>query len=274
MTRVPTTHVPLGEAVIMAACTWYSEAIAGAGLTSDQAATVFRFWLAHNKVRDGQRPINIRLTRSVKGLPVVLTNKDRDNADPTPEIEELSAHARPLQQVPSDAWSRLRDLLAAGQLIGEVFSEADGRPHRVPAHAWNHEDADTAHERGRMRFAYGASWIIGPAAIRKLGVENALSGGSTLSEAPASAAPAPAEANEARRNPGGTPPRFSRDDFLIEAFKLIYEGTIPNTQAELRRAALDVYSSTLPEGEEPPSDDWAKPLIRKLWNGLELQRRD
>ena len=169
MARVPTTHVPLGEAVIMAACTWYSEEITAAGLTSDQAAAVFQFWMARNKVRDSERPIN-RNRLTVKSLPVVLTNEDRSNAELTPEIEELSEHARPLQHVPGDVWDRLRDLLAVGQLVGEVFSEADGRPHQVPPHAWNHEDADTAHERGRMRVPYrvGVGQIIGPVAICRL----------------------------------------------------------------------------------------------------------
>jgi hypothetical protein len=270
MARVPTTHVPLGEALIMAACTWYSEEFTAAGLTSDQAAAVLRFWMARNKDRDSQRPINRNLSFP-KGIPIVLTKEDRNNAVPTPEIRELSEHARPLHHVPGAAWDRLRDLLAAGQLVGEIFSEADGRPHKVPAHTWNHEDADTAHERGRMRLAYGMGSLIGPVAIRKLDLQNAISGGAAAPEAPAGSAPVPTQASETRRNPGGAPARFSREDFLILAAKLLYEGLNPKTQAELRKAALDAYSSTLPKDDEPPSDEWAKPIIRKLWNSLELQ---
>jgi hypothetical protein len=54
------------------------------------------------------------------------------------------------------------------------------------------------------------------------------------------------------------------------AAKLVHEGFTPKNRAELRRVALEAYSNTLEEGAEPPSDDWAKPKIRKLWTALGL----
>jgi hypothetical protein len=96
-------------------------------------------------------------------------------------------------------------------------------------------------------------------------------GGSTPSEAPAGSASVPTEVKETKRNPGGARREFHPEDLVIEAARLLYvDGLVAKTQAELRKASLDAYSSTLPEGAKQPSDDWAKPIIRKLWSAAAM----
>jgi len=74
---------------------------------------------------------------------------------------------------------------------------------------------------------------------------------------------------------GGAPPKHDAEAFLIEAFRLLYEGFVPESPAQLRRRALERYwEKKAPSGSnaEPPSDEWAKPKIRKLWGELGLDR--
>jgi hypothetical protein len=86
-------------------------------------------------------------------------------------------------------------------------------------------------------------------------------------------AAAPANADKPR---GGAPPKHDAEAFLIEAFRLLYEGYVPKSPADLRRRALERYweskqvSENGPQRLEPPSDEWAKPKIRRLWAILGL----
>src|SRR5215212_7223025 len=88
-----------------------------------------------------------------------------------------------------------------------------------------------------------------------------------------SEAVAPANADKPR---GGAPPKHDAEAFLIEAFRLLYEGYVPKNAADLRRRALERYWESKqalengPQGLEPPSDEWAKRKIRKLWAILGL----
>jgi hypothetical protein len=115
-------------------------------------------------------------------------------------------------------------------------------------------------------------YIVGLAAVRRDDLDKALSrdGGGVsivngISDEARREPPAPARAS------GGRTRLYSREDFLIEAMRLLYiEGLQPKSRAELREAALQAYIDTLPKDSDHPSDEWAKPLIRSLWNRLEL----
>jgi hypothetical protein len=69
---------------------------------------------------------------------------------------------------------------------------------------------------------------------------------------------------------GGAPPKYDGEAFLIEAFRLLYEGKpSPSTPAELRKRALDAYGEAGHAGGVP-SEDWARTKIKKLWQRLGL----
>jgi len=72
-------------------------------------------------------------------------------------------------------------------------------------------------------------------------------------------------------NKGGRPKDHDGEAFLIEAFRIIYEGNpMPTRQAHLVELALEAYSAKRPAGEEPPGLTWAKDKVRKLWKALDL----
>ena len=60
---------------------------------------------------------------------------------------------------------------------------------------------------------------------------------------------------------------FIWEAILIEAFRLIYEGEHFETQAALRKRVLDWH---MEQHSRAPSDEAAKPKIRRLWNALGL----
>jgi hypothetical protein len=74
------------------------------------------------------------------------------------------------------------------------------------------------------------------------------------------------------RDRGGAPPKYDSEAFLMEAFRIVYEGKpTPKTEADLRRRALDAYvEAGLPGGT--PSEDWAREKIQKLWRRVRLGR--
>jgi hypothetical protein len=77
-------------------------------------------------------------------------------------------------------------------------------------------------------------------------------------------------AHNSRAGIGGRTKKHDSEKLLIEAAKLLYDGLAPKSQSELRCCALEEYSAHLSEDQDQPSDEWAKPIIRRLWNRLEL----
>jgi hypothetical protein len=74
---------------------------------------------------------------------------------------------------------------------------------------------------------------------------------------------------EARaRHPGGAPAKFDVEEFLVLAFRMLFEGNpMPKDPATLRKRALDAYAAAgLPGGV--PSEAWARKKISKLWKSL------
>lgn len=175
MAYIPTTFVPLGEAVINAACVWFLEEIRDDGFTSEEVAALFRWKFARAKVA-AFPPTGFRRGVKPKGIPVSITSQDREAATETPEIKALRERVNKVNDVPQEAYERLRDLLSTGHIKGFVISEDSGRPHEIEPHLWNTEDAETAHERGLMRFGYGYGWIVGPAVVLRSELDNILAG--------------------------------------------------------------------------------------------------
>jgi hypothetical protein len=69
----------------------------------------------------------------------------------------------------------------------------------------------------------------------------------------------------------GAPRRFDGEQLLIEAFRIVWNGPVPPTQARLTELALDAYAAKGLKGGVP-SEEWAKPKIRNLWIALDLGR--
>jgi hypothetical protein len=87
------------------------------------------------------------------------------------------------------------------------------------------------------------------------------------------AAPLPGTSTEKLKDRGGPSTQFDEVDFIIEAFRVIYEGSsLPASQADLNRRATEAYATSkgLPPGK--PSLEWGKEKVRRLWTALELER--
>ena len=87
-----------------------------------------------------------------------------------------------------------------------------------------------------------------------------------------SAAPAPSASppREPVKNQGGAPRQYDSDAFIIQACWLLYDGYQPKNQSDFRRKALEAFAA---KTHQEPSDDWAKPRIRRIWNefGLNIE---
>ena len=82
-----------------------------------------------------------------------------------------------------------------------------------------------------------------------------------------------ADSQPRKPDKGGAAPQYDEIDFLIEAFRILYEtGRSPASQADLNRRATEAYAASkgLPAGK--PSIEWGKENIRRLWIGLGLER--
>ncbi len=159
--RVPSSHVPLTEAVIRATWAWQQDKLMAAGVTQEEVATYLRWFFAFMRVAASRpRPRHEKL----KGIPVNFDPADVKAAEETDEVKSIRAKRAGIPDEMDAAYGRLRDMLATGQLPGFVVTE-DGRMHRLEPWRWNGEDADTAHQRGQMRTARGPNAIIGVAAI-------------------------------------------------------------------------------------------------------------
>src|SRR3712207_5606278 len=106
MARVPSTYVPLGEAVIKAACVWFAEEIHADGFTPDEIATLFRWKFARAKVAARGSSSQVREGVRWKGIPVDITPQDRQAAAETPEINALRSKVSRIKNVAEEAYGR------------------------------------------------------------------------------------------------------------------------------------------------------------------------
>lgn len=236
MARVPSTYVPLGDAVIKAACVWFLEEIREDGFTSEEIATLLRWKFARAKVA-AFPPIGLRRGVYPRGIPVDITSQDKEAAIETPEIKALRAKVNKIEYIHREAYNRIRDLLSAEQLTGFIIDDASGRPYEVEPHLWNTEDADTAHERGLMRFSGGYGWVIGPAVVLRSELESILEGKPAREIADVVHAGTvesiSVAAEEGPRAKGGRKSNPDNDRFWIEVCRLLNDGEIKGGQSGL-----------------------------------------
>lgn len=164
-------------------------------------------------------------------------------------------------------WISLREKLASGTLPGYLLIPDSGKIIQLKPEAWIAVGADSTGRDGRLSVSYLDEYGFG--LVRTQELDNVLAGRRARPDAPETNL---AQATGARSavNKGGAPPKFDGEALLIEAFKLLYEdGLRPETQTDLRKLALEKYAQGRPE-QEIPSDEWAKPKIRALWNELKL----
>jgi hypothetical protein len=161
-------------------------------------------------------------------------------------------------------WERLRDEMYDGRLPGYAFMLA-GKINRLPNDVWRSVGLNDLYFKDLAYFVVDGNKTVAVACVLETELTAMLEGRPI-------AAPSPQRENE--RDPGGRPRQYDGEAFLIEAFRIIYEGALPRSQAELRRLALDAYNANSSiEAEKNPSDDWAKLKIRRLWHRLELGKK-
>ena len=252
------------------------------------AEKVWTAWFGHDLERQpplSQAMVPVRLPASLASL-----------LDDGPVLEDSSEdYIRASYRPPSRAVSRVYHLsrfsrwrIAWSRLLHALFSsplpvfhvQKDGSLSSLPPliGGW-----PARPDRSLITFATGGSPLAGTLIVPTEALNEfisrlvALPGTSSTSTefvaASGSEVAAPANADKPR---GGAPPKHDAEAFLIEAFRLLYEGYVPKNAADLRRRALERYweskqvSENGPQRLEPPSDEWAKPKIRRLWAILGL----
>lgn len=198
----------------------------------------------------------------------------------TPNVQDVFAGRREIQGFALTAvlaqarvegtYSRLRALLASGALPARVRLP-HGAPLPIAASAWQASAADRLGEvlEGRVRFAGPES--AGAVLIAASDLEAVLAGSPAPSLRFGEVKPVPRPSGPVIDR-GGAPKRFDDVDFMIEAFRILYDERMPASRADHARVALEAYVDKHPEGKTP-SFDYAKPLIARLWTALELDRR-
>jgi hypothetical protein len=173
----------------------------------------------------------------------------------------------------------MRSFQSASENIRAITDDI-GDMHDVPSRFWGSKKGHTSYDPD-LRESWVVSfpnddenWRSGRPFLdlghleKELAVES-----SSISNIPS---PASESGGNAKRRSGGAPRKYDREAFLIEAFKLIYDGLVPATQAELRKAAIEAYYANIQIEDsgnaESLTDEWAKPLIRRFWNRLELEK--
>lgn len=70
---------------------------------------------------------------------------------------------------------------------------------------------------------------------------------------------------------GGRPLKHDREAFLLEAFKIVYEGPEPSSLEDLMWKTSRSYSSQ--SFGSPPSETWMKERLRPLWRWIDEGRK-
>jgi hypothetical protein len=185
----------------------------------------------------------------------------------TPEGFTLLHEAIRASQV---SQTRVLQHLYKGTLQGYFIPSFGGEPREMEKEFWSSRKGTSAAQWGEAFLVFDtepdgyASFFVKTENFLELASAD------PLMRIEPSATKNKASVRERRPSIGGAPKKFDATAFLIEAFKLLYQGVSPRTQAELRRCALDAYSAKFPDPADAPSEEWAKPLIRQLWNELEL----
>ena len=77
---------------------------------------------------------------------------------------EKGAELRPLLDT---TWDDLRNMLSAGQMMGQLIDADTGKHHKIEAHEWNRDDAGIAHITGWFSIPHAWGRFEGPVSLLK-----------------------------------------------------------------------------------------------------------
>jgi hypothetical protein len=164
---------------------------------------------------------------------------------------QVEVHASVSRSRPAIAFAVLRTLLLEGTLRSFVTDE-HGRFCELPAAFWEANDSIETVERSRLT-AVGTEYEFKGKIVvsrEQLSILVKLASDAALSR------------SELKKSGdrGGAPRKYDIEAFLIEAFRIIYDTTMPmpETSADLRKRVSDAYAEL---GLGTPSEDWAREKI-------------
>jgi hypothetical protein len=164
-----------------------------------------------------------------------------------------------------EIWETLRDEMYDGKLPGYAFLLREGKVDPLPPHVWRSVYLKDACFKLVAPFLVNGVNFTAVGCVRETELTAMLEGRPIVASSLEGAKD---------RDPGGRPEKYNTEGFLIEAFRIIYEGGQPETQADLRRQAIKAYDANRGiRGKKHPSDEWAKPKIRRVWYGLGLGKK-
>lgn len=200
----------------------------------------------------------------------------RDYLVPVGHLPMFDALDRARLEFPTETKARFIGLLRSGNLQAWC-SDQDGNVKQIEPAFWTSKDAARALEENEVRTgplysgrSEGRPVFLGADLDKHLpSFEQRLkqSADERLTSKVAAASP-----RQSVLDKGGGKQLYDEVGFLIEAFKIVYEGKPPpNSQADLSRKALDAYQQRGLKGGTP-SPEWPKVIIRRLWKELGLER--
>lgn len=265
---IPPNATHLCEAIKLAAREWFADEIKEATLTPDENKAIISF--SHAKS-------NLGVSEAERAR--LLSDDNRRY------IDGLNEKTKQRNDLFKRAWDCMLSLLYSGELTATVIEESGGTSD-VPAHFWGSREGQNYFaqynptselSKARYHLSFDNGWghrRRGTPFIVSTGLEAVLKGPAMPKATEiisSQESVSPVDAVPIGRNKRGASKKFDDLELVIQAARLIYEGFQPRNQAHLREEALVAYQKkTLLE----PSEEWAKPIIRKLWNGLELERLD
>jgi hypothetical protein len=280
---IPPNHIDLAKGVEIAAKQWFPEQMAEATLSPEESRKIVAFHDARLAVGRYEESVGQAVRPpepTVEQLSLITLDKEI-------EIKLLNSRLSRRPKVLKFAWDQLIGHLFTEQLVVRIISER-GTISDVPGFYWGSIEGQRSYNSSPMvasrpwRLVFHDGWghsQSGTPFINPDHLKNVLAG------QPASPTVAPTSEIEPvapppyRKAVGEAPRKYDSEALLVEASRLLYvDGLVPATQAELRKAALEAYCATIDadgrDSAELPSDEWAKPIIRKLWNRLKLGERN
>ncbi|MBB3020843.1 hypothetical protein FHR70_003931 [Microvirga lupini] len=164
-----------------------------------------------------------------------------------------------IRRLPQSIPTLLRELLLKGALQG-YFENESGSLSSLPPEFWDERPTVEVTETQRITDQHIEYQLSGKVVVPRKQI-------TVLAKLSADYERRNSVYDQAR-NRGGAPTKYDAEAFLMEAFRILYESNpAPKTEADLRRRALDAYVEANCAGGAP-SEDWARPKIRKLWKRL------
>jgi hypothetical protein len=238
---VPDDEVEAPEATRIAAEKWFPERLLKApALTAEEQAKLEAY--------------------DNGGLGALLNPSARAPDNVPAEIRALRRQSCDHSLLMDDAWNKLRNLMADGLLTGFLFLTANQMTEAAEPIYWTSSNVKHAspHRTGTCSKVISGGYVECRVRIKRADLGIVLTGGKVP--------PKPK-----KKDKGGAPRTHDVQAFLIEAFALIYEGFQPRSRDDLNKEARKAYAERWPDADTL-THDWAKPIIRALWERLDLTR--